>query len=72
MVETEDEIEFALSETKRMRLRYPDVQVAPFLHRMEDNMLYIIRENGLAQLAVMYRTPICQDTEKDAPAIAIH
>ncbi len=40
-----NEIDFILSETKRLRLRYPKIQVAPLLYRVEDNLLYLINEN---------------------------
>jgi carbonic anhydrase len=33
-----------LSEAQRLRLRYPNVQVAPLLYRVEDNQLYLLRE----------------------------
>lgn len=39
-----NEVDFVLGETKRLRLRYPKVQVAPMLYRVEDNRLYLIRE----------------------------
>jgi carbonic anhydrase len=45
MFEIGNEIEFVLSEVKRLRLRYPKVLVAPFLYRVEDNRLYLIQEN---------------------------
>ncbi len=45
MFEIGDEIDFTLSETQRLRLRYPGVLVAPLLYRIEDNLLYVIQEN---------------------------
>ena len=39
------EIDFILSETKRLRLRYPSVSVAPMLYKLEDNLLYLIKEH---------------------------
>ena len=42
--EIEDEIDFVLSEAKRLRLRYPNIQVALLLYRVEDNLLYMVRE----------------------------
>jgi len=39
------EIDFVLSEAKRLRLRYPGIQVAPMHYRVEDNLLYMIKEN---------------------------
>jgi len=40
-----DEIDFALSETKRLRQRYSGVQDAPLLYRVEDHLLYAIEED---------------------------
>ena len=45
MFEIGNEIDFILSEAKRLRLRYPKIQVAPLLYRVEDNLLYLIKEN---------------------------
>jgi len=39
-----DEIDFVLSEAKRLRLRYPGIQVVPMNYRVEDNLLYLIRD----------------------------
>lgn len=44
MFEIGNEIDFVLSETKRLRLRYPKVRVAPLLYRVEDNLLYQLKE----------------------------
>lgn len=44
MFEIGNEIDFVLSEVKRLRLRYPKTQVAPLLYQVEDNLLYLIRE----------------------------
>ncbi len=44
MFEIGSEIDFVLSEAKRLRLRYPKIQVAPLLYRVEDNFLYLIKE----------------------------
>ena len=40
-----NEMDFVLSEVKRLRLRYPKVLIAPMLYRLEDNRLYLIKEN---------------------------
>ncbi len=40
-----NEIDFVLKEAKRLRLLFPKIQVAPLLYQIEDNCLYIIREN---------------------------
>ena len=45
LFEVGNEVDFVLSEAKRLRLRYPKIQVAPLLYRVEDNLLYLIREN---------------------------
>lgn len=45
MFEIGNEVDFVLSETKRLRLRYPKIQVAPLIYRVEDNLLYLIQED---------------------------
>lgn len=45
MFEIENEVDFVLSETDRLRQRYPKITVAPMLYRVEDNLLYLIRED---------------------------
>lgn len=45
MFEIENEIDFVLSETKRLRSRYPKIQIAPMLYRIEDNLLYLMNED---------------------------
>lgn len=42
MFEVGNEIEFVSIEAKRLRLRYPGIEVVPMLYRVEDNMLYLI------------------------------
>jgi len=44
MFEIGSEIDFTLSETKRLRLRYPKIQMAPMMYRVEDNLLSLINE----------------------------
>lgn len=44
MFEIGNEIDFVLSETKRLRPRYPKIQIAPILYLVEDNRLYLINE----------------------------
>ena len=44
MFEIENEIDFVLNETKRLRLRYPKIFVAPMLYKLDDNRLYLIKE----------------------------
>jgi len=46
MFEIGNEVDFVLSEAKRLRLRYPKIQVAPLLYKVEDNLLYQIRESA--------------------------
>jgi len=45
MFEISNEIEFILSETKRLRLRYPGIMIAPLFYRVDDNKLYLIEES---------------------------
>ena len=44
MFEIGNETDFVLSETRRLRLRYPKIQIAPMLYLIEDNQLYFINE----------------------------
>jgi carbonic anhydrase len=44
MFEINNEIDFILSETLRLRQRYPKVQIAPMYYKVEDNLLYFIKE----------------------------
>lgn len=44
MFEIGNEIDFVLSEAKRLRHRYPRIVVAPMLYRVEDNRLYLLNE----------------------------
>lgn len=44
MFEIGNETDFVLSEAQRLRLRYPRIQVAPLIYRVEDNLLYLVRE----------------------------
>lgn len=45
MFEIHNEVDFILSEVKRLRIRYPKIQIAPMLYLVEDNKLYFINEN---------------------------
>ena len=49
MFEIGNEIDFVLSETKRLRLRYPKIIVAPLFYKLEDNLLYLISEKSKEQ-----------------------
>lgn len=44
MFEIGNEMEFVLSEAKRLRQRYSGIQVAPLYYKVEDNLLYQIEE----------------------------
>lgn len=48
MFEIGNEIDFVLSEVKRLRIRYPKILVAPLLYRVEENRLYFISEDEKA------------------------
>ncbi len=45
MYEIGSEIDFVLSETVRLRRRYPKITIAPLLYLVEDNKLYFIKED---------------------------
>lgn len=45
MYEIGNEIDFILSETVRLRSKYPKVKIAPLLYLVEDNNLYFIKED---------------------------
>ena len=45
MFEIGNEIDFVISEAQRLRLRYPKIQVAPLLYKVDDNLLYQVKEN---------------------------
>jgi len=45
MFEIGNEIDFTLSEVQRLRKRYPKIQIAPMIYLVEDNRLYLIKEN---------------------------
>jgi len=45
MFEIGNEIDFVSSEAKRLRMRYPNIVVAPFMYKVEDNRLYFIGED---------------------------
>lgn len=39
-----NEIDFVISEAKRLRLRYPKITVAPMFYKVDDNRLYLLNE----------------------------
>lgn len=45
MYEIGSEIDFVLSETVRLRSKYPKVTIAPMLYLVEDNNIYFIKED---------------------------
>jgi carbonic anhydrase len=45
MFEIGNEVNFILNETKRLRLLYPRIQIAPLMYLVDDNKLYLIKEN---------------------------
>jgi len=45
MLEIGNEVDFVLSETKRLRVRYLKTQVSPLIYKVDDNLLYQVREN---------------------------
>jgi carbonic anhydrase len=44
LFEIGNEVDFVLSEAHRLRQRYPKIQVAPLLYKVEDNLLYQVVE----------------------------
>ncbi|MFO7616475.1 MAG: carbonic anhydrase [Bacteroidales bacterium] len=45
MFEIGNEIDFILSEAKRLRQVYPKIQIAPMIYLVEDNKIYLIDES---------------------------
>jgi carbonic anhydrase len=45
MFEIENEINFLLSETKRLREKYPKILIASLFYKLDDNMLYQVEED---------------------------
>lgn len=37
-----NEVDFVLAESQRLKRQYPKIQVAPFIYRVEDNLIYAI------------------------------
>jgi len=44
MFEIGNEVDFVLSEVKRLRARYPNILVAPLMYKIEDGKIYAIAE----------------------------
>jgi carbonic anhydrase len=38
-----NEVDFVLSEAKRLKSRYPKIEIVPLIYRIEDNLLYMIK-----------------------------
>ena len=47
MFEIGNEIDFVLSEAKRLSSRYPRIAVVPLIYKVEDNRLYVIAKSGI-------------------------
>lgn len=45
MFEIGNELDFVLSEAKRIRSRYPKITVAPMFYSMSDKTLFLVKEN---------------------------
>ncbi|MBK5108728.1 MAG: hypothetical protein JJE12_11380 [Anaerolineales bacterium] len=45
LFEIPNEVDFVISEAKRLRLRFPKIPVAPLLYRVEDHLLYLATES---------------------------
>lgn len=45
LFEIGNEADFILSETSRLRLRYPKIKVAPMLYDIKTNRIFLLREN---------------------------
>lgn len=44
MFEIDNEVEFLFSETVRLRMKYPKIMVVPLMYNVDDNLLYLVRE----------------------------
>jgi carbonic anhydrase len=45
LFEIGNEIDFVVSEAKRLSVKYPKLVIAPMMYKVEDNRLYLIREH---------------------------
>lgn len=45
LFEIGNEIDFVVSESKRLSVKYPKLVIAPMMYKVEDNRLYLIREH---------------------------
>lgn len=46
LFEIGNEIDFVSSEARRLRLRYPKITIAPMLYNVDNNRLYLIKEEN--------------------------
>lgn len=44
MFEIGNEVDFVISEAIRLRTRYPRITIAPMLYKVEDNRIYLLKE----------------------------
>ena len=44
MFEIGNEIDFVISESIRLRLKYPNITIVPMFYQIEDNLIYLIKE----------------------------
>src|SRR5579859_711291 len=42
--EIHDEVEFIMDQTRLLRAKYPPIVIVPMLYKVEDNLLYLIKE----------------------------
>jgi len=47
MFEIGDEIDFVISEAQRLRKRYSNILAAPLMYRVEDNLVYLVKEDKI-------------------------
>jgi len=45
LFEIANEVDFVISEAKRLRLRFPKIPIAPLLYRVEDHLMYLATES---------------------------
>jgi carbonic anhydrase len=51
LFEIGNEVDFVLSEAQRLRLRYRGIPIIPMLYRVEDNRIYLLREDAATSTA---------------------
>lgn len=45
LFEIGNEVDFVLSESKRLKQKYPKIEIAPFIYKIEDNQLYWVQDD---------------------------